>query len=397
MSNGGFTRIPTQTFRPRSQPQTVSGDLTEEAVKMLDKYFGLCGLGLIGSISMLLALAMAAMGAFLMYRTKAEMDDGRGGLPFILLLKGRVYYSEHIHIGYWAGTAMFIGFVFMLIESAKAWKEYQAVREFKRTRVEGVTKAGETVADAQATISENAAMIFIGQHYSYFTERLTVVDVNNVLTYWLIYWCLAMSAGWTDGWFLLGGSACIVSSCVLQVLLRILGRSTSLVEVGEGKNKEFEAVDEYDNYYKFAGLFFGSLFTILLTVFPLWGLWMSYVEDQEVSGWDFQRGDTLLSAMALATGFISLSLLMNVGDAMKYTPKLYFTYMNKTNVKFMVMLPFMLVLSGIAWTFGKFYKFERAYPVFNILLNGTMLLAIPNILWKVVWSLWATMPIPAET
>lgn len=392
----GYQRV--SAFRQRGQPQTVSTGLSDESLAMLDKYFGTKGLFAIGFVAMLLALAMAAMGIYLMVRTKVEMDDGRGGLPFILMLKGRVYYSEHIHIGFWAGTAMLIGFVFMVIETAKAWKEFKQVQDFKKSaRVESTTTGAETVAEVQSTVSEGLVKVFIGEHYPYFTERLTVVDVNNLLTYWLIYWCLAMSAGWTDGWFLLGASACIAASCVLQVVLRILGRSMSLVEVGEGKNKEFEASDEYTNYYIFAGLFFGSLFTILLTVYPLWGLWMSYYEDQQVSGWDFQRGDTLLSALALATGFISMSLLMNVGDAMKYTNKLYWTFMDKSNVKFILMLPFMSVLSLISMSFGKFYKLEIAYPIFNILLNGTMLLAIPNILWKVVWSLWATMPIPDTT
>lgn len=392
----GYQRV--STYRQRGQPQTISTGLSDESLAMLDKYFGTKGLFAIGFVAMLLALAMAAMGIYLMVRTKVEMDDGRGGLPFILMLKGRVYYSEHIHIGFWAGTAMVIGFVFMVIETAKAWKEFKQVQDFKKSaRVESTTTGAETVAEVQSTVSEGLVKVFIGEHYPYFTERLTVVDVNNLLTYWLIYWCLAMSAGWTDGWFLLGASACIAASCVLQVVLRILGRSMSLVEVGEGKNKEFEASDEYTNYYIFAGLFFGSLFTILLTVYPLWGLWMSYYEDQQVSGWDFQRGDTLLSALALATGFISMSLLMNVGDAMKYTNKLYWTFMDKSNVKFILMLPFMSVLSLISMSFGKFYKLEIAYPIFNILLNGTMLLAIPNILWKVVWSLWATMPIPDTT
>jgi hypothetical protein len=315
------------------------------------------------------------------------------------MLKARVWYSDRIYIGTWAGAAMIVGFLFQLIEFVTAMGEKSRSKQGYTPVQSGTATA---VANANRALEEALIGNIVSGRMQYYTSRLTLADVCNTFTYWLIFWCLAMSAGWTDGWFLLFAAGCIAGSCVIQVLLRIVGRTMQLRQDGKNYvpvtgNQETRMVNNqivFDNQYRFSGLLVGCIVVLCLTFLPLYGLWMSYQENQQVSGWTYNRGNVLLSALSLFTGFVSWTTLVNVGDAMYYGPKIWMD-MDMGLVKILMGIP-MLIFVPISYI-GRIAREHWMLPWMNIFSNGTMLFAIPIMLWKVVWSLWPSMAIPDTT
>jgi len=345
----------------------------------------------VAGVCFVMWLALIVMGVYTSVRTKVEEDDGYGGLPFELILKARVFYSSKIRIGFWYGAAMFCGSLFFGVTAFVLWTESnRKTQGYKQvpTHSEALalkSNVEELVTTVKVAEANQDADVLVG--------AVSLNDIMASLTYWLIFWGLLMIAGVTDGFTIMFASGCVFSSCMFQLAARFMGRTIEAGKISAAFKDSLAA------RLTMWGIILCSGMAIVLLVIPLWMMWMSYYTDQQVSGRDFKRGDVLTAANSLFTAFAGLACLFNTGHAVLNAKPIWdlMPWMSIGSwAKWIAAIPFYLMYFIGGLLFGNLADMKW-FIVYYPIANSTMLLAIPVMVWRVVWTIWPDMATLPET
>lgn len=294
-----------------------------------------------------LALGVIATACVLIGLGWKSEDDGKGGLNFIIAFVTNLEVNRTLFM-YWflGGAGLFWGTIF----------------------------AFEVIVDMECSLK----WIF-GSKTS--TRTIAIIAMRNralirsfatCVSWWAVNWSLNMSAGETDGKVLIYEALVFSAAIGAMIAAQFIGHSIKSKKTGSEEDVSY-------THKSFAIITLATAAALMLFT-TMFFRHLNYKENNKGTGSNLEKNDTLLSAQWLFTSSVIVFFFNELSDCM------FKAWEHSGSIArfFMLLMFWPLLLFGKVLSMVKEHNRDMTESLISLVLNLTILVAVPTMLFTEV-------------